>query len=114
MASSYSVDAVMSTRDGDGPEANRGRRARGREGGPPSDNAPDLRQGGTMRRWNGWGDERQSGHLPPGAGSFLAQRIGPATKPKDATFDEALAGVPPPRLGGHTVTTDAAERLRHA
>jgi len=68
-----------------------------------------------MKRWNGWGDEGQTGVLPSGSDVFLAARIGPGTPPKDATFPEALAGVPESRLPAPPLgTDDPAERLRHA
>jgi len=68
-----------------------------------------------MRRWNGWGDDTVPYHLPAGAPAFLEQRVGRATATRDAAFSEVLGTVPPGRLPPHSlVSTDAADRLRHA
>ncbi len=68
-----------------------------------------------MRRWNGWGDDGTVGTLPPGSSECLDRIIGPATPPRDATFDEALATVGESRLPAHRlVSADAADRLLHA
>ncbi len=68
-----------------------------------------------MRRWNGWGDDTIPYHLPGGAPAFLEERVGRATPARDATLGETLATVPPARLPSHPlVSTDAADRLRHA
>lgn len=68
-----------------------------------------------MRRWNGWGDDAVVYPLPEAAGRFLADRLGPATPPREAGFDRAVAAVPPSRLPAHPlVTTDPDLRARHA
>jgi len=68
-----------------------------------------------MRRWNGWGDEAVSFPLPATATSYLAQVLGPAQPPKDATLDEVLARVGASRLPSHPLVVIATEdRLRHA
>lgn len=72
-----------------------------------------------MKRWNGWGDDTISSPLPMAAAGFLRAVIGPGTPPRDATLAEITATVPASRLpaGGCTtplLTTDKAERVRHA
>lgn len=68
-----------------------------------------------MRRWNGWGDETVQYPLPPQAESFLAERVGPGTPPRDAQLQDVVAAVPPSRLPPHPlVRTDAVERVYHA
>ena len=68
-----------------------------------------------MRRWNGWGDESRHYHVSPSIESLLVQMIGPATPPRDVTLAEVVASVPPSRLPDHPlVSTEAAERVRHA
>jgi alkyldihydroxyacetonephosphate synthase len=68
-----------------------------------------------VRRWNGWGDDAESFPLPPTAAPFLAEVAGPATPPRDARFTEVVGRVPASRLPAHRlVSTDAADRLRHA
>jgi alkyldihydroxyacetonephosphate synthase len=53
--------------------------------------------------------------LPEGAAPFLARVAGPATRPPDARLEDVIARVPPSRLPPHRlVSTDPAERLRHA
>ena len=67
------------------------------------------------RRWNGWGDEAVEIPLPESARSLLERLLGPGTTPRDATFEDALASVPPARLPSHPlVSDDPASRLRHA
>ncbi len=68
-----------------------------------------------MRRWNGWGDDTISYHVPVQAASFLAALVGPGEPPRDAAPAEALAHVPPARPLEHPlVKSDAVKRLRHA
>ncbi|HEU5349457.1 MAG TPA: FAD-binding oxidoreductase [Ktedonobacterales bacterium] len=68
-----------------------------------------------MRRWNGWGDETISQHLPGSAARFLEQLLGKGKQPHDVTLAEVVQRVPATRLPEHPlVTTDAAERVRHA
>jgi len=69
-----------------------------------------------VRRWNGWGDEAVSVPLDPDARAFLDRVVGPGRPAPDATFEATLAGVPQSALSeAHPlVTTDPAERLRHA
>ncbi len=68
-----------------------------------------------MRRWNGWGDDRQDYPLPDAAAAFLAGHVGEGERLPDATWEQALAGVPPGRLPPHPlVLDDPAERLRHS
>ena len=68
-----------------------------------------------MRRWNGWGDDTISPHLPGSATHFLEQLLGPGKPPHDATLAQVVKLAPETRLPEHPlVTTDAAERVRHA
>ncbi len=68
-----------------------------------------------MRRWNGWGDEAITYHLPESAAQYLAQLIGAGASTPDASFTQVCAMVPPSRLARHTlIATEATERVRHA
>jgi alkyldihydroxyacetonephosphate synthase len=68
-----------------------------------------------MRRWNGWGDDTIDYELPAGAARFLADVVGPGTPPHDVRWDDLLARTPASRLPAHPlISTDPAERLRHA
>ncbi|HKW22341.1 MAG TPA: FAD-binding oxidoreductase [Ktedonobacterales bacterium] len=68
-----------------------------------------------MRRWNGWGDDTISLHLPGSTTRYLEQLVGPGTPPHDVTLAQVVQQVPDSRLPEHPlVTTDAAERVRHA
>lgn len=68
-----------------------------------------------MRRWNGWGDETVDYPLPDPAAHYLETLIGPGVTTPDASFEEALACVPPSGLPPHPlVITDPAPRLLHA
>jgi alkyldihydroxyacetonephosphate synthase len=68
-----------------------------------------------MRRWNGWGDDGVDAPLPEAARGFLAERIGPASAPRDASLDAVLASIDaqPPRLASQPgIDTGAMSRLR--
>jgi alkyldihydroxyacetonephosphate synthase len=68
-----------------------------------------------VRRWNGWGDSANSYPLTEDALAFLRGRIGAATPPRDASFDDALRAVPRSRLDRSSPFDSGAEaRLRHA
>jgi alkyldihydroxyacetonephosphate synthase len=68
-----------------------------------------------MRRWNGWGDDTITYHVPEQAAAFLAAQVGAGSPPRDATAAEALATVPSARVLDHPlVKSDAVNRLRHA
>ena len=68
-----------------------------------------------MRRWNGWGDEATTYHLPESAVRFLESPVGAGRVTPDADFKSVLAAVPASNLKPHThLTTDAADRLYHA
>ena len=68
-----------------------------------------------MRRWNGWGDETTDYPLHAGPARFVRDVIGPGTSPRDADFEDVLAGVPSSRLAAHPlVSTDPAQRVLHA
>jgi alkyldihydroxyacetonephosphate synthase len=67
-----------------------------------------------MRRWNGWGDDTVDYLLHEGPLRFLEELVGPGTAPRDATWEQVVATVPPSRLAHPLVSDDAADRLRHA
>jgi alkyldihydroxyacetonephosphate synthase len=68
-----------------------------------------------MRRWNGWGDETTTYPLHTPAARQIEEWVGPPTPPRDATFADVVAAVPVSRLPEHpTISTDPAERVRHA
>ena len=81
-----------------------------------------------MRRWNGWGDEATDYPLPNSAARHLAALVGEGASLPDAAFEDVVASVPASRLAVHPgqtqggqaqdpplrITTDAAERVRHA
>ena len=68
-----------------------------------------------MRRWNGWGEETISSPLSPAATTFIRKAIGIGTPTRDATLEEVIVQVPPPRLPTHPlICTDPTERVRHA
>jgi alkyldihydroxyacetonephosphate synthase len=69
-----------------------------------------------VRRWNGWGDHAVSVEPGPDALSFLDRAVGPGQPQPDATLQATLASLPPSALpeAHPLVTTDPAERLRHA
>ena len=68
-----------------------------------------------MRRWNGWGDEATTYHLPESAVRFLESVVGAGQCWPDASFESVLAAVPSSTLRPHThLTTEAADRLLHA
>lgn len=68
-----------------------------------------------MKRWNGWGDDSVNPKITKGAARFIESQIGSGMTPKDASFRDVVAQVPASRLPSHPlVTTDAAERVRHA
>jgi alkyldihydroxyacetonephosphate synthase len=68
-----------------------------------------------MRRWNGWGDDGVALSLPEAARAFLADHIGPASAPRDATLDAVLASIDaqPSRLASRAgIDCGAMSRLR--
>ena len=68
-----------------------------------------------MRRWNGWGDDATTYHLPPSAARYLESMIGGSRRLPDASLDQVVAGIGPSRLAPHPgIATDPAERLYHA
>ena len=68
-----------------------------------------------MRRWNGWGDDSISQHLPGSAARFLERLLGKGKPSHDATLAQVVKQVPATRLPEHSlVTTDAVERVCHA
>ena len=68
-----------------------------------------------MRRWNGWGDDRQDYPLSDAAKAFLDDNIGNASAPVDASRDAVLAQVPESQLQGITgFDCSAEQRMLHA
>ncbi|MGO4376869.1 FAD-binding oxidoreductase [Pseudoduganella sp. RAF53_2] len=68
-----------------------------------------------MRRWNGWGDDTIDFPLHADALAFLAQRVGAGQPVQDASFEQACATLPPPRLAPHRlIDTRPETRLRNA
>jgi alkyldihydroxyacetonephosphate synthase len=51
-----------------------------------------------MRRWNGWGDEADRTTVSGGQRAFVEHELGAGTRPRDATLEQVVADVPPPRL----------------
>jgi len=74
-----------------------------------------LANGGSLRRWNGWGDSASGYPLTQDALAFLRERLGAASAPRDAGLEAALATVPRARIDGASrFDTNAESRLRHA
>ena len=68
-----------------------------------------------MRRWNGWGDETVTAALPPRGIPFLADLLGPGSRPRDAPLQDLLGRLPPPRLpADEGLDADPLSRLLHA
>ena len=68
-----------------------------------------------MKRWNGWGTEGTPYPLPASAGRYLQGIVGKGEAARDARLEDVLEQVPASRLPAHPlVSTEAADRLRHA
>ncbi len=68
-----------------------------------------------MRRWNGWGDDGITYHLPSSASRFLENLVGLGSPPSDAALANIVKTVPTSKLPRHPlITTDPVERLKHA
>lgn len=70
-----------------------------------------------MRRWNGWGDEKNNldFDLSESSRAFVELRIGESEPLRDATLEEVLATVPLSRSPAHRlISADAEDRLRHS
>jgi alkyldihydroxyacetonephosphate synthase len=68
-----------------------------------------------MRRWNGWGDDGNDFPLGTLAQAYLAARIGEGHPRADASREQAVAGIRPPRgQWGARWQTSAQVRLDHA
>ncbi len=68
-----------------------------------------------MRRWNGWGDETFTYHLPPSAAAFLEEVMGKPSPPRDASLEQVVASVPASRLASHPLLDSApVQRVYHA
>jgi len=69
-----------------------------------------------MKRWNGWGDEKNDldYELTQTSQDFIENIIGKSTPLKDASLQQALAKVPPSRAPDHRlINTGPEQRLRH-
>lgn len=69
-----------------------------------------------MKRWNGWGDEKNNFDfaLSKTSQNFIENIIGKSKSLTDATLEQALANVPASRAPEHRlIETDAEQRLRH-
>jgi alkyldihydroxyacetonephosphate synthase len=68
-----------------------------------------------MRRWNGWGKEETSYHLPELASEYLQNVVGAGDTSPDASLEQVLKSIPSPTLPPHSlITFDALTRLMHA
>jgi alkyldihydroxyacetonephosphate synthase len=68
-----------------------------------------------MRRWNGWGDDSVTYHLPASAARFLDQLVGRSHKPSDASLNDSLSRLPKTRIKNHPlISTEGLTRLLHA
>lgn len=68
-----------------------------------------------MRRWNGWGSEKNNFPLPKNGARFLRSLIGDGHVLADATLADVVATVPTSRLLDHRLVNKNAEvRVRHA
>jgi len=68
-----------------------------------------------MRRWNGWGDDTFTYHLPDSAKAYLMDHVGRVDPRPDAMREDVLATIPEPRIKPHTlISTEALDRLTHA
>ncbi len=68
-----------------------------------------------MRRWNGWGDDTVTYHVPENAQSWLNTQFGEAIPPRPVSLEAVIATMPPSQLPDHPlVSTDPEDRLRHA
>jgi alkyldihydroxyacetonephosphate synthase len=68
-----------------------------------------------MRRWNGWGDDSVTYHVPENALAWLREEVGEATPPCDVSLADLVRAVPAPELLDHPlVRVDPEDRIRHA
>jgi alkyldihydroxyacetonephosphate synthase len=68
-----------------------------------------------MRRWNGWGDDSIEVPVGEEALRFLEARLGPGSRPVDASFENVCARLAPGRLPPHPLVDTAPQlRLTHA
>ncbi|MDE2150116.1 MAG: FAD-binding oxidoreductase [Gammaproteobacteria bacterium] len=67
-----------------------------------------------MRRWNGWGEEGAEPALPEPVRAYLAEQIGAAGAPREATLAEVTARLPATRCCPPGFVDDPELRLRHA
>lgn len=73
----------------------------------------------TGRRWNGWGAADVATSLPGTSLAMLADALGPAAPPRDASLADVLGQVPPSRVraadaDGLALSLDPEDRVRHA
>lgn len=70
-----------------------------------------------MKRWNGWGDEKNNldFELSKPGKDFIEGRIGKAKPLPDATLEQVISQVPTSRILSHElISTDAEVRVRHS
>ena len=69
-----------------------------------------------MKRWNGWGDEKNNlgFELTKTSQSYIENILGKSTPLPEISLEEAIAKVPESRSPQHNlINTDAEVRLRH-
>lgn len=69
-----------------------------------------------MKRWNGWGDEKNNFgfELTKTSQNYIENKIGKSSPLAEISLDEAIAKVPASRAPQHRlINTDAEVRLRH-
>lgn len=68
-----------------------------------------------VRRWNGWGDDGVTYHVPHNALAWLREKVGESARPADVSLADLLGSIPEAQLPDHSlVSTDPETRLRHA
>jgi alkyldihydroxyacetonephosphate synthase len=71
-----------------------------------------------LRRWNGWSEEGSTAELNADARRLLEREVGPPDPqlPPDASLEDVIAGLPPPRLPANrpVLNDDPDDRIRHA
>ena len=70
-----------------------------------------------MKRWNGWGDDKNDLDFDLSATSqaFIEQRVGTSVALVNASLEDAVASVPASRAPQHRlINSDAQTRLRHS
>jgi alkyldihydroxyacetonephosphate synthase len=71
--------------------------------------------GQSMRRWNGWGDDKVNVDLPAQGYSLLRELLGAGDRKADYALDKFISRMPASRLPHNSlVSTDPKERLVHS